>query len=251
EGEDFAKLFQVGGSVDVLTERTGLSAATVKRRLALATLAPDVKKAFRAGVFSRSVAEALSLGSREQQRAVLESLQSDEPPDAEDIREMFLGQKPTLAMAIFPRERYTGTLTTDLFADEENTYFDDPEQFLALQREAAEALAEERRKTASFVEVLHLYTVPWWQFREAEAGESSGVVINLHPSGVVEAREGLVRHDVEEPVAQATRTSPIAPRPSRERPAFTAELLRYAACQRSAAVQAVLLANPRKGKEAA
>jgi ParB family chromosome partitioning protein len=138
----------------------------VKRRLALASLAPDVKKAFRAGTFGRSVAEALSLGSREQQRAVLESLQSEEPPDAEDIREMFLGQKPTLAMAIFPRERYTGTLTTDLFADEENTYFDDPELFLTLQREAVEALAEERRKTAAFVEVLHLYTVPWWQWRK-------------------------------------------------------------------------------------
>ena len=251
EGEDFARLLQLGGSLDVLTERTGLSLTTVKRRLALASLAPDVKKAFRAGTFGRSVAEALSLGSREQQRAVLESLQSEEPPDAEDIREMFLGQKPTLAMAIFPRERYTGTLTTDLFADEENTYFDDPELFLTLQREAVEALAEERRKTAAFVEVLHLYTVPWWQFREAEAGESSGVVINMHPSGVVEIREGLVRHDVEEPVAQATRTSPIAPRPTRERPAFGAELLRYAACQRSAAVQAALLANPRKAKEAA
>lgn len=251
EGEDFARLLQLGGSLDVLTERTGLSLATVKRRLALATLAPDVKKAFRAGTFGRSIAEALSLGSREQQRAVLESLQSEEPPDAEDIREMFLGQKPTLAMAIFPRERYTGTLTTDLFADEENTYFDDPEQFLALQREAVEALAEERRKTAAFVEVLHLYTVPWWQFREPEAGESSGVVINMHPSGVVEIREGLVRHNVEEPVAQATRQSPIAPRPTRERPAFAADLLRYAACQRSAAVQAALLFNPRKGKEAA
>jgi ParB family chromosome partitioning protein len=77
------------------------------------------------------------------------------------------------------------------------------------------------------------------------------VVINMHPSGVVEIREGLVRHDEEEPVAQATRTSPIAPRPTRERPAFTADLLRYVACQRSAAVQAALLANPRKGKEAA
>src|SRR6185437_10890475 len=79
----------------------------------------------------------------------------------------------------------------------------------------------------------------------------SGVVINMHPSGVVEVREGLARHDVEEPVAQATRTSPIAPRPTRERPAFTADLLRYVACQRSAAVQAALLADPRKGKEAA
>jgi len=55
---------------------------------------------------------------------------------------------------------------------------------------------------------------------------------------------------VEERVVQTTRASPIAPRVKRERPEFTTELLYYAACQRSAAVQAALLENLRKGKEA-
>lgn len=251
EGEAFAKLLQHGGTIEAITEKTGLSAPTIKRRLALASLAPDVKKAFRAGLFNRGIAEALTLGSREQQRAVLESLQSEEPPDAEDIRHIFLGQKPALSMAIFPRDRYTGTLTTDLFADEETTYFDNIDQFLVLQNTAADELAEERRKTAAWVDVLHLYTVPWWQFHEAAEGEPSGVVINLHPSGMVEIREGLVRHQVADTVSQATRISPMTPRPTRERPVYGAELFRYAACQRSAAVQAALLANPRKAKETA
>lgn len=251
EGEAVAKLLQLGGTIEAITEKTGLSASTVKRRLALASLAPEAKKAFRAGSFNRGIAEALTLGSREQQRAVLESLQSDAPPDADDIRDMFLGQKPTVAMAIFPRERYTGTLTTDLFAEEEATYFDDVDQFLALQDAAVNAFAQERRQTAAWVDVLHLYTVPWWQFREAGGEEPSGVVINLHPSGTVEIREGLVRHAVDELVNRATCISPMTPRPVRERPAYGPELLRYAACQRSAAVQAALLANPRKAKEAA
>jgi ParB family chromosome partitioning protein len=204
----------------------------------------------RAGEVTRSVAEALSLATRDQQKVLLESLRSDMPPDAEDIRSTLLGRKPTLSMAIFERERYTGTITTDLFGDEETTYFDDVDQFLALQREAVEALAEERRKTAVWVEVLYLYTVPWWQFRDAAEGEPSGVVINLHPSGAVEIREGLIRHVVETTVREATRDSPFQPRQPSSRPAFNAELIRYAACQRSAAVQAVLLANPRKAKEA-
>ncbi|HVB69344.1 MAG TPA: hypothetical protein VNE67_15965, partial [Acetobacteraceae bacterium] len=51
-------------------------------------------------------------------------------------------------------------------------------------------------------------------------------------------------------VVETTRASPVAPRVKRERPEFTTELLYYAACQRSAAVQAALLENPRKGKEA-
>ena len=39
---------------------------------------------------------------------------------------------PTVALAIFPLEQYTGTITTDLFAEDETSYFDDAEQFLAV-----------------------------------------------------------------------------------------------------------------------
>lgn len=250
EAEGFADLLQSGGTLESIVDKTGLSATTVKRRLAIATLAPQVKRAFRADQFGRTIAEALTLGSHEQQRAVLESLESDAPPDADDIRNIFIGQKLTLATAVFPREQYTGTITTDLFADDETSYFDDVDQFLALQREAVETLAEERRKTAAWVDVLSLYTVPWWQYRHAEEGEPYGVVINLHPSGEVEIRDGLARHTVEPEVARATQVSPLSPRSPRERPAFTADLLRYVACQRTAAVQAALLAEPRKAKEA-
>ena len=251
EAEAFAKQLQAGGTVEEIADKTGFSVQTVKRRLALATLCPDAKKAFRAGTINRAVAEALTIGSKAQQRSILESFHSDYAPDPEDIRDMLIGAKPSVSMAVFPRERYTGNLATDLFSDDETTYFDDVDQFLALQREAVEALAEERRKSAAWVEVLYLYTVPWWQYREAEGDEPAGIVINLHPSGVVEIREGLVRHEVKETVVEATRDTPLAPRPAPKRPEFSADFLRYVACQRSAAVQAALLGNPRKAKEVA
>ena len=251
EAEAFAKQLQAGGTVEDIAEKTGLSVQTVKRRLAVATLCPEAKKAFRAGTINRAVAEALTIGSKEQQRSILESFHPDYAPDPEDVRDMLIGSRPSVSMAAFPRERYTGRLTTDLFADDETTYFDDVDQFLSLQREAVEALAEVRRTSAAWVEVLHLYTVPWWQYREAEGEEPGGVVINLHPSGSVEMREGLVRHEVKETVVEATRQTPLAPRPAPKRPEFNAELLRYVACQRSAAVQAALLGNPRKAKEVA
>jgi ParB family chromosome partitioning protein len=251
EAEAFAKQLQTGGTVEDIAEKTGFSAQTVKRRLALATLCPDAKKAFRSGTISRSIAEAMTLGSRGQQRAILESIEADYLPDPEEIRDTLIDGRPSLSMAIFPRDAYTGSLITDLFADDETTYFDDVDQFLARQREAVESLAEERRKTAAWVEVHHLYTVPWWQYREAEGEEPAGVVINLHPSGSVEIREGLTRHEVKETVVEATRQTPLAPRPARQRPEFAAELLRYVACQKSAAVQAALLGNPRKAKEVA
>jgi ParB family transcriptional regulator, chromosome partitioning protein len=213
--------------------------------------ATDAKKAFRAGTITRSVAEALTLGSKEQQRAVLDGIESDYPPEPEEIREMLIGGKPSLSMAVFPRERYSGTLTTDLFADDETTYFDDVDQFLALQRDGVEELAAKWRERAAWVEVLHLYTVPWWHYRDAAADEPAGVVINLHPSGSVEVRDGLARHEVKETVVEATRQTPLAPRPAPKRPEFTAELVRYVACQKSAAVEAALLHNPRKAKEVA
>jgi ParB family transcriptional regulator, chromosome partitioning protein len=248
EADAFAKLLHSGGTIEAIVDKTGLATQTVKRRLALATLCSEAKKAFRAGLITRSVAEALTLGTHAQQRSMLESLASEAPPDAEDIREMLLSQKPSVSMAIFPKDRYTGTITTDLFADEETSYFDDVDQFLTLQQAAVEALAREYRTSAAWVEVLNLYTVPWWQYREANEGEPAGVVINRHPTGSVELREGLVRHEVNEVVVESTRHSPVACR-TRERPQFSAPLVRYVSGHKNAAVQAALLRHPRKAKE--
>src|SRR5208337_1332891 len=75
----------------------------------------------------------------------------------------------------------------------------------------------------------------------------------LHPSGSVEVREHLVKHELKPRVAEAVATTSIEPslavRSSRSE--FTASVIRYAGCQRSAAAQAALLKNPRKAKEVA
>ena len=64
---------------------------------------------------------------------------------ADEIRAALLDDRPTVALAIFPPEKYTGTITTDLFAEDETSYFDDAEQFFALQKEAVEELSEAPR----------------------------------------------------------------------------------------------------------
>jgi hypothetical protein len=51
-------------------------------------------------------------------------------------------------------------------------------------------------------------------------------------------------------VVETTQETPVAPR-VRERPDFTPTFLEYVSYQKSAAIQAGLLANPRKGKEVA
>ncbi len=247
EAHTFAKLLQTGGTVDDIAEKTGLSPHNIKRRLALASLCPEAKDALYSGAIPLRIAEVLTLGSEAQQKAILENIKQGYPLEPEEIRASFLQGKPTLAMAIFAKERYTGPLTSDLFASEETTYFDDAEQFFELQKEAVEALAEEHRQKAAWVEVMNLYSVPWWQYRKAKKREAAGVVINLHPSGAVEIREKLVKEKVKPEVVVETREE----RQPKERPTFSAPLLRYVAQHKSTAVQAALLANPRKAKEAA
>ena len=246
EAEAFAAALQSGGDLDDLSAKTGLSHQTIRRRLALANLCGPVKDAVRTGELSLAIAEAMTLGTEDQQKGLLSDIKEGADLDREAIRELLLTEKPSAAMAIFPLEKYTGTFTRDLFGNEESTFFDDVEQFFVLQNEAVEALAQEHCKIAAWVDVLNTYAVNWWVYREAEAGEPAGVVINLKPTGVVEVKEGLARHEVKEEVIEATREAPEAPK---ERAAISNGLVRYVALHKSMAVQAALLTNPRKLKE--
>lgn len=248
EAEAFAAMLQNGAAIEDVSAKTGLSDQTIRRRLALANLSKPVKVAVRKGELPLGVAEALTLATEDQQRQLLKEIRDGAELDRDAIRELLLAEKPSAAIAIFPLEKYAGTFTRDLFGDEGSTYFDDVEQFHALQKEAVESLAEKHRQKAAWVEVYNVYSVAWWQYRKAKKGEAAGVVINLKPTGRVEIEKGLVRHEVKREVAEATRETPEAPT---ERPVVPKGLVRYAGIQKSMAVQAALLENPRKAKEVA
>jgi len=248
EAEAFARMLQNGASLDDVSAKTGLSEQTIRRRVALSDLCEEVKEAIQKGEVPLGVAEAMTLGTHEQQRSLLSDLREGAELDRETIRDMLCAQKPSVAIAIFPPEKYAGTLTRDLFAAEETTYFDDIDQFFALQKEAAEALTEKHRAKATWVDVFNSHSVPWWQYREAKKGKRGGVVINLHPTGEVEIRKGLARHQVRQEVVEVTKETPEAPK---ERPENSAGLIRYVALHKSIAVQAALLQNQRKAKEVA
>jgi ParB family chromosome partitioning protein len=251
EAEAFASLLGEGASLEDVAAKAGVSVLTVKRRVALASLTDEVKALVREGEISLAAAEALTLGNAEQQRAVIERLDSGYRYDADDIRDWLTGEKPALSLAIFPLERYEGTTTSDLFADEDATVFDDAEQFLRLQTEAVEALAAHHREAgAAFVDILTENYAAWWQYREADAeqGEAGGVVIHFKPSGRVEVREGLARREVRPSVAEDTADHPAAPK---EKPEYTGAVIRMVAAHKSLAVMAGLLANSRKAREVA
>lgn len=249
EAEAFATLLGKGASLEDVAAKAGVSVLTVKRRVALASLCDEAKALVREGEFSLSVAEALTLATHDQQRALIERLEQGYHYDADDIRGMLTGEKPAKSLAIFPVERYAGTFTADLFADDDGTFFDDAEQFHRLQAEAVDALAAHYREAgAAFVEVLTESYAPWWQYRAVEGDEQGGVVIHFTPSGRVEVREGLAKKDVRPTVAEATAQAPAAPKPQ---PEYTGPVVRMVNAHKSVAVMDALLADARKAKEVA
>jgi ParB family transcriptional regulator, chromosome partitioning protein len=212
-------------------------------------LCDEARAALALGTINLSQAEALTLGGDEAQRGILEEIERGSGFGGDDIKTTLLDDRPTVASAIFPVEEYTGAITTDLFAEDETSYFDDGEEFLRLQKEAVTQLVKHHEASAAWVELTEAYGIPDWHYREAEEGEEGGVLINLSPAGRVDIREGLVKRDIDSHTADETADSPIAPR--KPKAAYSAVLCATIAHHKTAAVQKMLLVSPRKAKEVA
>lgn len=245
--EALTRLVKDGEKLDELIAQTGLSATTIKRRLALNGLCKEAREALESKTITLAQGEALTLGSAESQRDVLDDMEHRHWVDADGIRERLTGQLPCVAEAIFPLERYTGTITTDLFAEGESSFFDDVEQFESLQREAVNALADHHRASAAWVEVTEDWHITLWPYETAKDGERSGVLINLSPRGTVEIRENLVRK-ADRKTVRTLAENPIAPK---QKASYATSLRRMLSCHKSMAVQEVLLSAPRTAKELA
>src|SRR6516164_629636 len=188
EASALTKLIHKGTMLDDVAAQTGLSQTTIKRRLALNGLCEETRAALALGIINLSEAEALTLGGDDMQRNILEEIERGIAFSADDIKATVLGVRPTVALAIFPLEQYTGTITTDLFAEYETSYFDDGEEFLRLQKEAVARLVKNHEASAAWVELTEAYRIPDWQYREAEEDEEAGVLISLSPTGRVDIR---------------------------------------------------------------
>jgi len=243
------KLVKEGETLEDVAAQTGLSASTIKRRLALNGLCKEAKAALDAKVLSLAQAEALTLGTDDDQQSFVEEIGRGQHHSPEWIKSRLIGKRPCVSEAIFPLDRYTGTVTADLFGTEETSYFDDGEQFVSLQKEAALELAERYGKTAAWVEVTENWTLTDWHYEDAPEGESGGVVINISPRGEVEIVEGLIRTALDAATAEAISVNPIAP--PKPKASYATPLREIIAHCKSAAIGELLLSSPRKAKEVA
>ena len=236
-------------TLDDVVAQTGLSATTIKRRLALNNLCREAKAAADERRYSRlSQAEALTLGSDEAQTRIVEQIAGGGDYSAEEIRAALLDDRPTVALAIFPPEKYTGTITTDLFAEDETSYFDDAEQFFALQKEAVEELRKHHEASAAWVDgdggVPHSPTGS--TARRGRTRKAASLSISRHPARSKSAKVWS-SPKIEKETAEAIAENPIAP--VKVKAAYSAPLCRYIAHHKTAAVAEILLASPRTAQE--
>ncbi len=246
-----AGLIRKGTTLEDLVSKTGLSTTTIKRRLALNGLCDQAAAALRDGTITLSQAEALTLGSEEAQELALLEIDNGFNVTPAEIRAHFLDGRPAVSLAIFPREQYTGTVTTDLFQSDDSSYFDDAEQFMTLQRQAVEELARSYEGKAAFIDVTDAHRLPEWQYEKATKRnrKRAGVVINLSPRGAVEVREGLVKpRKIDRKTAAATTDTA---EPAKPKAVYPAPVRRYIGWHKTLAVQEVLLADARKAREVA
>jgi ParB family chromosome partitioning protein len=144
---------------------------------------------------------------------------------------------------LFSRKTLYRSFTKDLLAEEDATYFNDVEQFYELQKQAAIALVERYKTSHEWAEFDEGYSFQSWEYGKAAEGEKGGVVVFFKNAGSVEIHEGLTKTRADRATTQSLKT--------KSRDTYPAPLRRYMGMHKSLAVQAALLANPRKAKELA
>ena len=242
EAEALFILVKDGEEFDTIVAKSGLSPSTIRRRLMLLNLSDKVKEALAEKKITLAQAEALTIGKPEDQDEALDDVIEGYYSTAEEIKDKLVGDLPTLSMAIFPQELYTGTFTKDLLAEADSTYFDDVEQFETLQKQAAEQKVAEYAQTHDWAVLEEGYRFNKWEYGEAEEGEKGGVVVFLANDGNVTIYEGLTK-------TKAAASTKNALKATKEKDFYPTPLRRYMGMQKSAAVQAAILGNPRKAKE--
>ena len=144
QADAYTKMLELGSDISTIAIKTGLSEATIKRRLAISEkLCPDAKLLVREGFINIGQAEALTIVNFETQDSVLEAMEHGNIPtdiSPAQLRSMLLREKYLVENAIFDIDLYLsngGTITSDLFGDAPDS-FDNPDIFLKYQLEAIE-----------------------------------------------------------------------------------------------------------------
>ena len=192
--EAFKVLSDKGQSVDDIAAVFGITANSVKRRLALGSLIPDVREAYSNQQIDAASIRVLTMATEERQAEWLALFNSDDYcPTGHQIKAWLTGDGViTTDKALFSVTDYTGTILTDLFG--EHGQFADVEHFWESQN-AAIAKEVETYKADGWKEVIlgergrHFPTYCHVHHPKEQGGR---VYIETRDSGEVLFHEGYI-----------------------------------------------------------
>ena len=151
--EAFKTLAEKGQSVDDIAAVFGITANSVKRRLALGALIPEVKDAYTNQQIDAASIRVLTMATKAQQAEWIALFNSDDYcPTGQQLKAWLTGGGViTTDKALFDISDYSGIILTDLFGD--HGQFADIEHFWEAQN-AAIANAIEAYKADGWKEVI-------------------------------------------------------------------------------------------------
>jgi ParB family transcriptional regulator, chromosome partitioning protein len=247
EANAFSKMLELGGDVDSIALKMGLSKRTVEQRLAIANkLSPNVKEILAKDELTLAQAQQLSATSFETQDEILEQILSDEWHDwtPENIKAFLSSNLVPVSNAVFDVSLYKGEITNNLFDDEDECCFVDTEQARRLQLEAIQAKKDDYAKTWQWVEAMYVDSFSRWHYDSPEPlnPEEQGVVILVYSDSMkVEVIEGLVkRYPVVSSQSTQDLTTEKKEKPKLPKDAYTKKLLETSRKLKTIALQTEL-----------
>ncbi|WP_300035648.1 ParB/RepB/Spo0J family partition protein [uncultured Roseobacter sp.] len=244
EYKAFAKLVAQGKSVDDIAYSFGLTERMVQQRLALGNLLNPILTAYRKDQIQPATLRLLTMATKKQQKAWLDLFRSEEDhaPQGYRLKQwLFGGTEISTDNALFDLESYAGNIISDLFG--EDSYFDDPEAFWALQNVAI-AEAKATYLDADWDEVILLNVgeyFPSYEYVDTPKENGGKVYVHIAHDGEVTFYEGqLSRKEIKSRErAKAGETAQTTVRPE-----ITKAMGNYLELHRHAAVRNDLLSHP-------
>jgi ParB family transcriptional regulator, chromosome partitioning protein len=243
--EAFQRLLKEGRSSEHIANVFGVTELTVKRRLAIANLAPKVRQLYRTEDIDPETLRALTMASKQQQKDWLALYEDEEQqaPMGQGLRRWLLGgQNISTKNALFDLASYQGEIVSDLFGEE--SYFANPDSFWALQDKAIAAKRDELLSLGwTRVEVTprgdRFYE---WDFEKTGKKKGGTVYITASERGEVEVHEGYLSR-AEARKRDRKETGEAIPTKA-TKPELTATMQNYVELHRLAAIRLELLNHP-------
>ncbi len=243
--ESYTRLVKEGRSVEDIAATFALTELQVKRILALGSLLPRIREAFRAEEIDAPTVKHLTLATKAQQKAWLALFEDRDgyAPRGSQLKAwLFGGASISTSAALFDLGDFDGPIVKDFFEDD--GYFADADQFWAAQ--SAEI---ERRKTAyledgwSAVEIVpagvyfHSY-----EYEKTPKRKGGRIYIDVNGKGEVTFHEGYLTDKEARRRDDTANGAPKQPAPAR--PEITSAMTSYIDLHRHAAVRSALATKP-------